>query len=167
MKTLAFWVLFILVIYAIQSALLYPFAISNNFGDMVMLTVVFLTIIYNEYALFFGFIGGMIIDLASGAFLGLHTFSLILICLGVNYLSQFIHRDSILIPLYSGIFITIINNFIIDFLVYLLGYNQNIVDIFTTLLFSIIYNLILAYPIWYTIHGYKKIVDRFTIKQFK
>lgn len=160
MKKVLPWALFIGVVYIVQSALLYPLSYDNISADLIMITVVFLTLLYGRYGLLFGFAGGLFQDLASGSFLGIHTFTLIIICLLVEYLSTYVNTGGIILPIYLVIGATVMNHLIINSLIFLLGYTQDIFVIVKALALSIIYNMIFTYPLWIIINKLKDTIDR-------
>lgn len=151
MKTVLPWFLLTFVAYIFQSSLISLISYDGIAVDFMMLIAVFLSVIHEEHAILYGFCIGLFHDLASGTFLGIHTFSLLIICLLCSQLSHRIYKDNIFLPLVASVSATVLNHFIIAILIFLLGYDYNIWLIVNNTLISLIYNLIFAYPLYLVI----------------
>ncbi len=148
MKTVMPWIPLVFIIYVIQSSFLPIISYNGISADLIMLSAVSLSIIHEKYAVLYGFCIGLFYDLASGTFLGIHTFSFLVICLICSLLSQRIYKENIFLPLAASVSTTILNHFIIAVLIFLLGYDYNIWLVINKILISLIYNLIFAYPLY-------------------
>lgn len=127
---------------------------------------VFLSIFYDKYAILFGFYAGLFQDLASGTFLGIYAFSLLIVCIIASKVSERIYKDNIFLPLAASFSATILLNFILAVLIYLLGYTFDIVSIINNVLIELIYNLIFAYPVFFLMNKidgkFKNFLKKFT-----
>ena len=74
--------------------------------DLILLLVIFFSIIYDKYAILYGFCAGLFQDLASGTFLGIHTLSLVIICILIHKISQLIYKENIFLPIVASVFST-------------------------------------------------------------
>lgn len=151
MKTLIPCFLLLFIAYLLQSSVFNVIAYDGISVDLILLVTIFFSIIYDKHAILYGFCAGLFQDLASGTFLGIHTLSLLLICILIHKISQLIYKENIFLPLIAGVFATCLNYFIIALLIFLLGYSYNIWQIINNAIIALIYNLIFAYPVYFII----------------
>lgn len=151
MKTIIPCFLLLFVAYIFQSSIFNIIAYDGISVDLILLLAIFFSIIYDKYAILYGFCAGLFQDLASGTFLGIHTLSLIIICILIHKISQLIYKENIFLPIVVSIFSTILNYFIIALLIFLLGYSYNIWLIINNMIIALIYNLIFAYPVYFIV----------------
>ena len=90
-------------------------------------------------------------DLASGTFLGIHTLSLVIICILIHKISQLIYKENIFLPIVASVFSTFLNYFIIALFIFLLGYSYNIWLVINNMIIALIYNLVFAYPVYFIV----------------
>lgn len=152
MKTLIPCFCLLFIAYLLQSSLFNFIAYDGISVDLVLLLAIFFSIIYDRYAILYGFCAGLFQDLASGTFLGIHTLSLLIICILIHKVSQLIYKENIFLPLVASLGATILNYFIIALLIFLLGYNYNFWLVINNMIIALIYNLIFAYPIYFIIN---------------
>ena len=155
------WFIVIFIAYILQSSLLTAIAYEGICVDLMMLIAVSISIIREQYAILAGFCIGLFHDLASGTFLGIHTFSLLIICFFSSVLSQRIYKENIFLPLATSVSATLLNNFIIALLIFLLGYNYNVWLVVNNALIALIYNLIFAYPVYLFVLKLDSRIDNF------
>lgn len=151
MKTLIPCFLLLFIAYLLQSSILNVIAYDGISVDLILLLVIFFSILYNDYAILYGFCAGLFQDLASGTFLGINTISLLIICILIQNISKFIYKENIFLPLVAAIFATFFNYIIIAILIFLLGYSYNIWAVFNNTLIALIYNLVFAYPLYFIV----------------
>ena len=142
MKTLIPWFILLFLAYVLQSAFFNVISYDGITVDLILLITIFLSILYDKYAILYGFCSGLFLDLASGSFLGIHTFTFLILCILINRLTQFIYKENIFLPLVASLVATILNNFMIAVLIFLLGYDYNIWQIFNNIIVALIYNLV-------------------------
>lgn len=160
MKTLIPCFCLLFIAYLLQSSLFNIIAYAGISVDLILLSTIFFSIIYERYAILYGFCAGLFQDLASGTFLGIHTLSLLIICILIHKVSQLIYKENIFLPLVVSIGATILNYFIIAFLIFLLGYSFNFWLIINNMIIALIYNLAFAYPVYFIISKLNKKLER-------
>lgn len=149
MKKFLAWLLFVLLIYAVQSSLL-PVVYFHGIGpDMFLLmtgSVGFLK--GKKQGAFYGFLFGIFEDIASGTFLGINAFTKLLAGYVCGIFSNRVLNDSFGLPVIAAFLNTMASFFIIEVIMMLLGYRFNF---FTHLQFMlgplICYNVVFAWPI--------------------
>lgn len=151
MKTLIPWFILLFLAYVLQSAFFNVISYNGITVDLILLITIFLSILYDKYAILYGFCSGLFLDLASGSFLGIHTFTFLILCILINRLAQFIYKENIFLPLVASLVATILNDFMIAILIFLLGYDYNIWQVFNNIIVTLIYNLIFTYPIYFVV----------------
>ena len=151
MKTLIPWFILLFLAYVLQSAFFNVISYNGITVDLILLITIFLSILYDKYAILYGFCSGLFLDLASGSFLGIHTFTFLILCILINRLAQFIYKENIFLPLVASLVATILNDFMIAVLIFLLGYDYNIWQVFNNIIVTLIYNLIFTYPIYFVV----------------
>lgn len=151
MKTLIPWFILLFPAYVLQSAFFNVISYNGITVDLILLITIFLSILYDKYAILYGFCSGLFLDLASGSFLGIHTFTFLILCILINRLAQFIYKENIFLPLVASLVATILNDFMIAVLIFLLGYDYNIWQVFNNIIVTLIYNLIFTYPVYFVV----------------
>lgn len=151
MKTLIPWFILLFLAYVLQSAFFNVISYNGITVDLILLITIFLSILYDKYAILYGFCSGLFLDLASGFFLGIHTFTFLILCILINRLAQFIYKENIFLPLVASLVATILNDFMIAVLIFLLGYDYNIWQVFNNIIVTLIYNLIFTYPVYFVV----------------
>lgn len=151
MKTLILWFILLFLAYVLQSAFFNVISYNGITVDLILLITIFLSILYDKYAILYGFCSGLFLDLASGFFLGIHTFTFLILCILINRLAQFIYKENIFLPLVASLVATILNDFMIAVLIFLLGYDYNIWQVFNNIIVTLIYNLIFTYPVYFVV----------------
>lgn len=148
MKTLIPCFILLFIAYIVQSSLLNVIAYQGISVDLILLSTIYFSLLYDKYAILYGFCAGLFYDLASDTFLGIHTLSLLIICILIRKVSQLIYKENIFLPLVAALVATFLNNFIIAFSIFLLGYHYNFWLMVNNTLLALIYNLIFAYPVY-------------------
>lgn len=151
MKTLILWFILLFLAYVLQSSFFNVISYNGITVDLILLITIFLSILYDKYAILYGFCSGLFLDIASGSFLGIHTFTFLILCILINRLSRFIYKENIFLPLVASLGATILNDFMIAVLIFLLGYDYNIWQVFNNIMIILIYNLIFTYPVYFVV----------------
>ncbi|HIX83458.1 MAG TPA: rod shape-determining protein MreD [Candidatus Megamonas gallistercoris] len=165
MKTLIPWFILLFLAYVLQSAFFNVISYDGITVDLILLITIFLSILYDKYAILYGFCSGLFLDLASGSFLGIHTFTFLILCILINRLTQFIYKENIFLPLVASLVATILNNFMIAVLIFLLGYDYNIWQIFNNIIVALIYNLVFTYPVYFIVIKFNNKLQAFIKSQ--
>ncbi len=136
-------------LYVLQTSLLPHIAYHGVTVDfMLLLTVSFAFLRGMRQGALMGFLSGLMEDLASGTFLGIHTFSQTLIGLACGRLSNGVFKEQFFLPVFSSIVAVVVNYFILALLMVLLGYRFNLIaQMQYVLLPMLIYQLAFAYPV--------------------
>lgn len=142
---------FVIALYVLQTSffpLMAYHGISPNF--MLLLTVSFAFLRGMEQGTFMGFLTGLLTDLATGTFFGIHAFTYLLMGNLCGRFANRVYKDQFFWPVFASLGVTALNYFILALLMVLLGYRFNpISNVQATLLPMLIYQLAFAYPVHY------------------
>jgi rod shape-determining protein MreD len=142
---------FVIALYVLQTSffpLMAYHGISPNF--MLLLTVSFAFLRGMEQGTFMGFLTGLLTDLATGTFFGIHAFTYLLMGNLCGRFANRVYKDQFFWPVFASLGVTALNYFILALLMVLLGYRFNpISNVQVTLLPMLIYQLAFAYPVHY------------------
>ena len=151
MNNFAKLVAFVIALYVLQTSffpLMAYHGISPNF--MLLLTVSFAFLRGMEQGTFMGFLTGLLTDLATGTFFGIHAFTYLLMGNLCGRFANRVYKDQFFWPVFASLGVTALNYFILALLMVLLGYRFNpISNVQVTLLPMLIYQLAFAYPVHY------------------
>jgi len=151
MNNFAKLVAFVIALYVLQTSffpLMAYHGISPNF--MLLLTVSFAFLRGLEQGTFMGFLTGLLTDLATGTFFGIHAFTYLLMGNLCGRFANRVYKDQFFWPVFASLGVTALNYFILALLMVLLGYRFNpISNVQVTLLPMLIYQLAFAYPVHY------------------
>ncbi|WP_026767718.1 rod shape-determining protein MreD [Selenomonas ruminantium] len=144
-------VIFVVALYVLQTSffpLIAYHCISPDF--MLLITVSFAFLRGTEKGTLMGFITGLMTDLATGTFFGIHAFSYMLMGNLCGRFANRVYKEQFFLPVFASLGVTALNYFILALLMVLLGYRFNpISNVQTTLLPMLIYQLAFAYPVHY------------------
>jgi len=144
-------VIFVVALYVLQTSffpLIAYHCISPDF--MLLITVSFAFLRGTEKGTLMGFITGLMTDLATGTFFGIHAFSYMLMGNLCGRFANRVYKEQFFLPVLASLGVTALNYFILALLMVLLGYRFNpISNVQTTLLPMLIYQLAFAYPVHY------------------
>jgi rod shape-determining protein MreD len=142
---------FVIALYVLQTSffpLMAYHGISPNF--MLLLTVSFAFLRGMEQGTLMGFLTGVLTDLATGTFFGIHAFTYLLMGNLCGRFANRVYKDQFFWPVFASLGVTALNYFILALLMVLLGYRFNpISNVQVTLLPMLIYQLAFAYPVHY------------------
>ena len=142
---------FVIALYVLQTSffpLMAYHGISPNF--MLLLTVSFAFLRGMEQGTFMGFLTGLLTDLATGTFFGIHAFTYLLMGNLCGRFANRVYKDQFFWPVFASLGVTALNYFILALLMVLLGYRFNpISNVQMTLVPMLIYQLAFAYPVHY------------------
>jgi rod shape-determining protein MreD len=122
--------------------------ISPNF--MLLITVSFAFLRGMEQGTLMGVLAGLLTDLGTGTFFGIHAFTYLLMGNLCGRFANRVYKDQFFWPVFASLGVTALNYFILALLMVLLGYRFNpISNVQATLLPMLIYQLAFAYPVHY------------------
>ncbi len=149
MKHFAIWTAFVMGLYVLQTSLLPLIAFHGVSVDiMLLLTVSFAFLHGLRQGALMGFLTGLLQDLATGTFLGMHTFSQTLIGLACGRMANGVFKEQFFLPVSASLVAAAVNYFILAALMLLLGYRFNLLlQMQHVLLPMLIYQLAFAYPV--------------------
>lgn len=139
----------ILALYALQTSILPLIAYHGVTADLMLLFVASTAFLRGaRIGAFVGFCVGLMEDLASGTFLGMNALSRLLLGYAVGSGSASVFKDQMVLPVFSSIFVTAANYFILAVLMVLLGYRFSLLGhVQYTLLPMLVYQFLFAYPV--------------------
>ncbi len=142
---------FVAVLYVLQSSfftLIAYHGISPDF--MLLVTVSYAFLRGMEKGTLMGFATGLLTDLATGTFLGIHAFTHLIIGNICGRFANRVYKEQFFLPVFASLGVTAFNYFILALLMVLLGYRFNpLSNVQVTLLPMLIYQLAFAYPVHY------------------
>jgi rod shape-determining protein MreD len=151
MNNFAKLVAFVIALYVLQTSffpLMAYHGISPNF--MLLITVSFAFLRGMEQGTLMGVLAGLLTDLATGTFFGIHAFTYLLMGNLCGRFANRVYKDQFFWPVFASLGVTALNYFILALLMVLLGYRFNpISNVQVTLLPMLIYQLAFAYPVHY------------------
>ncbi|BAL84110.1 putative rod shape-determining protein MreD [Selenomonas ruminantium subsp. lactilytica TAM6421] len=143
--------IFVVMLYVLQTSffpLIAYHGISPDF--MLLLTVSYAFLKGTEKGTLMGFITGLMMDLATGTFFGIHAFTHLIIGNICGRFANRVYKEQFFLPVFASLGVTTFNYFILALLMVLLGYRFNpISNVQVTLLPMLIYQLAFAYPVHY------------------
>ncbi|MFC2315329.1 MAG: rod shape-determining protein MreD [Selenomonas massiliensis] len=162
MKKHRYFIVFFVVLFALQFSFLPLISVYGVVPDLLLLaTVSYAFLRGSAWGGFVGFSIGLMEDLSVGSFFGLHAFTLTLIGLFFGRFSDRVFKEQFFLPITASIAATFAKYVISALIVYLLGYHFNpFLHIGRVLFILLLFQLIFAYPIhWATFHLDKRIRD--------
>lgn len=141
--------LYVVLLYVVQSSLLTLIAYRGIGPDlMLLLTVSYAFLRGMRHGALMGFSTGLLQDLATGTFLGIHAFSQLLIGMFFGRFSDRVFKEQFFLPVFASVAAIVANYFILALLMVLLGYRFNLVGNMESMLVPmLIYQLAFAYPV--------------------
>ena len=140
---------FAVALYVLQTSffpLIAYHGISPNF--MLLLTTSFAFLKGMEKGTLMGFATGLLTDLSTGTFFGVHAFTYMLLGNLCGRFANRVYKEQFFLPVFASLGITALNYFILALLMVLLGYRFNpISNVQVMLLPMLIYQLAFAYPV--------------------
>ena len=143
MKKFGAQALYVIVLYVIQSSLLPLLSWHEISADLLLVAVVSVSFLRgSREGAAFGFCAGLLQDLATGTFLGIHAFSQLLIGMFFGRFSDRVFKEQFFLPVFASVAAIVANYFILALLMVLLGYRFNLVSSLQTMLLPmLIYQL--------------------------
>lgn len=160
MREFLYWAGLTAGLFVLQTSLLPLMAYHGVTGDLLLLFVTSFAFLRGarEGALL-GFLSGLMVDLATGTFFGVNTFSRLIIGLLCGLFSDRIFKEQFFLPVLASLGVTVLNYFILSVFMVLLGYRLNILGVQHTLFPMLVYQLAFAYPVHRLAYGLDKRFD--------
>ena len=162
MKIFAMWAVLTSGLYVLQTSLFPMFTyngISTNLMLLVTVSVAFL--LGHRYGVFMGFASGLLQDLTSGSFFGCDIFSYMLIGLLCGKFSDHVFKEQFILPVLASTVAAAMHYFIMVMFIFLLGYHLNLqMNLQTTLIPMLCYQLAFAYPVHKLVFEFNKYTQR-------
>lgn len=143
------WVLFVLVLYVMQTSFFPYFSWHGTAPDLLMLFVISFSFIKGpRLGVLMAFSVGLLSDLALGTFFGIATFCKMCIGFLCGRLSESVYRDSFLLTVTAVAMATLFSYGISYGVLYALGYHIRFVTHAASTLFPmLVWNLVMTYPV--------------------
>lgn len=164
MKKFGAWALFTVVLYVLQSSVIPLIAWHEISADLLLVAVVCVSVLRgSQEGVLFGFLAGLLQDLATGTFFGVNIFSKMVIGYGTGAFSRHFVKEQVFLPLLAVVGASVANYFIILMFMMLMGYRFDWMEQVSGLLLPMTaYNAVFAFPVhlWT-----RKLSERFLSKQ--
>ena len=164
MKKIGAWALFTVVLDVLQSSLVPLIGWHEISADLLLVAVVCVSVLRgSQEGVLFGFLAGLLQDLATGTFFGVNIFSKMVIGYGTGAFSRHFVKEQVFLPLLAVVGASVANYFIILMFMMLLGYRFDWMEQVSGLLLPMTaYNAVFAFPVhlWT-----RKLVERFLSKK--
>lgn len=164
MKKIGAWALFTVVLYVLQSSLVPLIGWHEISADLLLVAVVCVSVLRgSQEGVLFGFLAGLLQDLATGTFFGVNIFSKMVIGYGTGAFSRHFVKEQVFLPLLAVVGASVASYFIILMFMMLLGYRFDWMEQVSGLLLPMTaYNAVFAFPVhlWT-----RKLAERFLSKK--
>ncbi len=149
LKNFFAWSAVVAALYVLQTSFLPLFSYHGVSPDLLLLFVVSFGFVRGKrLGVFAGFLGGLLIDAASGTFFGMNILTKMIAGYVSGALSDRVFKEQTLLPVLSSVVATIVNYFILAVLMLLLGYRYHVLFNAQAVLFSlVVFQLVFAYPV--------------------
>jgi len=148
----------VVALYVLQTSF-FPLIAYHGIGPnlMLLLTTSFAFLQGKEHGTLMGFVTGLITDLSTGTYFGVHAFSYMLLGNLCGRFASSVYKEQFFLPVFASLGITALNYFILALLMVLLGYRFNpISNVQVSLLPMLIYQLAFAYPVHFFVYQLDK-----------
>lgn len=128
-KKLSVWLLLMCLLFVLQSSFLPRISVQGVSPDLLVAFVVSFSFLYgNRHGVWMGFIAGLLQDLSTGTFFGVHTFCGMLIGYACGSFSKKVFKEQLLLPVAAVAASSAAKFFLIAALVYMMGYRFDIAE---------------------------------------
>lgn len=162
MKQGLIWGLVIVISLILQSTILPSLAYHGIHADLLLIVVISSSLLMGKsHGAVIGFSAGLLQDLSSGAFFGMHTFSKMLLGYVFGMAEQQVFKENFFLPVMAMFFATLANAFLTSLLMLLLGYRFDVLHGLTAMLGPLlVYNVILSFPVHKLIFWLRSLVNK-------
>ena len=164
MKKFGAWALFMVVLYVLQSSVIPLIAWHEISADLLLVAVVSVSMLKgSREGVMFGFLAGLLQDLATGTFFGVDIFSKMVIGYGCGAFSRHFIKEQFFLPVFAVVAASVANYFIILMFMMLMGYRFEWMEQVSGLLLPMAaYNTVFALPVHLST---RKLSERFLAKK--
>ncbi|HEY8343647.1 MAG TPA: rod shape-determining protein MreD [Bacillota bacterium] len=144
---------------ALQSTVLAKISLFGVTPDLILVITVCYGLLHGPVkGLFFGLLGGFLLDLSGGGILGLHTLIKAVLGYGAGFLEKTVFKDNILVPALALVIATFMQGVISLLILITFDWQGRFLTHFVyTVLPLSIYHPLLTVPVYY---GVLKLTDR-------
>lgn len=149
MKKYGSWLLFLMILYILQSSLLPILAYNGQSPDLLLLLVVSFSLLEgSKYGTLLGLGAGLLKGLATGTFFGIDAFSFVIIAFVIGKFYNQVFREARFLPLVASVGATVAHYAIVVVFLFMLGFRFSLSEhIQSVLLPMIVYQFIFSYPV--------------------
>ena len=152
-KKNAAWLLTAVVLYAVQSSFLTRIVWNGISAELLLLFIVSFSFLYgNRHGVWMGFCVGLLEDLTTGTFLGLNTFSKMILGYVSGSFSKKVFKEQLFLPVLAVGMASLLQYFLFIIILLLLGYSLDPVEYNKRCLLPVLLmNMIWALPVNYLV----------------
>lgn len=149
MKKYGLWLLFMIILYALQSSLFPLFSYNRQSPDLLLLLVVSFALLEGpKYATLMALGAGLLKGLGSGTFFGIDAISFVIIAFVIGKFYNQVFREARFLPLVASVGATLAHYVIVVIFLFMLGFRFSVLEhIQSALLPTLLFQLIFSYPI--------------------
>lgn len=161
MRRFFLWLVMIIVTLVLQSTFFSVMTYHGIHPDLLLSLVISSSLLAGrDHGAVIGFFSGLLQDLVSGTFFGMHTFSKMILGYCFGMAEAHVFKEHFLLPVIAVTLATLANTIILSAIMFFLGYQVNVFHYaFSVMGTLLIYQILLAIPIHrlvYRIHGWLK-----------
>ena len=117
---------------------------------MILVTVAYAFIRGSQFGGFVGLLLGLLTDIATGSYFGMHTMIYFLLGNICGIFSDHMYKEQIFFPILLAVLASVGSHFLCLCIVYALGYKFSILThVISVLPFFLLYQLIFSYPVYW------------------
>ena len=163
MKQFACWLLLVLGLYVIEPPFM-PIIFGGIAPDLLLILVVSFAFQRGaRQGALMGFLTGLLSDLATGTFFGIHILTKMIIGFSCGLFSKNVFKEQMFLPLVSVLIATAADDAVTLLFMFLLGYRPDILShVHQLLLPTLFFNVVFALPVHYAT---TKMVERLTVEK--
>lgn len=146
----------VVLAFLLQSVVSAYLTISGIAPDFLLVVVVTLGLLFGwQVGIGAGVLGGLLVDLTAGRYIGLHVLSLGLVGVVAGLIEERLFKDNILLPPVAGLLASIINQTVVLLCLWLYGWRVSLVSTLRyTVLPAALYDMVLAILVYGRIYKY-------------
>lgn len=150
MKRFLTWSGIIITALILQSTFFAVFAYNGIKPDLLLIIVISSALLYGkDHGVVTGFFAGLLQDLSTGTFFGVNTFSKMLLGYGFGIAEEHVFKENALLPVVAILMGSFVNTLMTIIFMLLLGHKVELSNAIISVLCPVlIYNLIMAFPIY-------------------
>jgi rod shape-determining protein MreD len=142
------WGLLLILALVLQATIVPLVSINGIRPDLLLIIVVSSGLLLGkEQGVGMGFFSGLLQDLASGNIFGLNVLSKMATGFVAGSLERNVFKENVLLPVLGTVLATVFNSAIMLLLIFLLGYNTDLLSAISNILYLLCYNAVVAIPV--------------------